>query len=67
MLELKTVQTHHVPVRYIEGGAGPDLVFLHGAGGVTAVAPGRGITTIVLLRSVAPRRFTRTWIACRRR
>ena len=29
-MELKTVQTHHVPVRYIEGGAGPALVYLHG-------------------------------------
>jgi pimeloyl-ACP methyl ester carboxylesterase len=38
-MELKTVQTHHVPVRYLEGGAGPDLVFLHGAGGVTADDP----------------------------
>src|SRR5690606_22785188 len=34
-----TVQTHHVPVRYFEGGSGPDLVFLHGAGGVTAEDP----------------------------
>ncbi len=39
MIELKTVQTHHVPVRYLEGGSGPDLVFLHGAGGVTADDP----------------------------
>jgi pimeloyl-ACP methyl ester carboxylesterase len=38
-MELKTVQTHHVPVRYFEGGSGPDLVFLHGAGGVTAEDP----------------------------
>ncbi|MFC3068162.1 alpha/beta fold hydrolase [Phenylobacterium soli] len=38
-MELKTVQTHHVPVRYIEGGSGPDLVFLHGAGGVTPEDP----------------------------
>ncbi|MBI1196886.1 MAG: alpha/beta fold hydrolase [Phenylobacterium sp.] len=38
-MELKTVQTRHVPVRYLEGGAGPDLVFLHGAGGVTADDP----------------------------
>lgn len=38
-MELKTVQTHHVPVRYFEGGEGPDLVFLHGAGGVTAEDP----------------------------
>ena len=39
MIELKTVQTHHVPVRYFEGGSGPALVFLHGAGGVTADDP----------------------------
>ena len=38
-MELKTVQTHHVPVRYLEGGSGPDLVFLHGAAGVTAEDP----------------------------
>ncbi|HXA40903.1 MAG TPA: alpha/beta fold hydrolase [Phenylobacterium sp.] len=38
-MELKTVQTRHVPVRYFEGGAGPDLVFLHGAGGLTAEDP----------------------------
>ena len=39
MIALKTVQTHHVPVRYFEGGSGQDLVFLHGAGGVTADDP----------------------------
>jgi len=38
-MELKTVQTHHVPVRYLTGGRGPALVFLHGAGGVTADDP----------------------------
>jgi pimeloyl-ACP methyl ester carboxylesterase len=38
-MELKTVQTHHVPVRYLEGGTGPDLVYLHGAGGITADDP----------------------------
>lgn len=38
-MELKTVQTHHLPVRYLEGGEGPALVFLHGAGGVTADDP----------------------------
>jgi pimeloyl-ACP methyl ester carboxylesterase len=38
-MELKTVQTPHVPVRYVEGGQGPDLVFLHGAGGVTPEDP----------------------------
>ena len=39
MIELKTVQTHHAPVRCFEGGSGSDLVFLHGAGGVTAEDP----------------------------
>lgn len=39
MLELKTIETRHVPVRYIEGGSGPALVFLHGAGGITVDDP----------------------------
>ena len=38
-MELKTVQTPRVAVRYFEGGSGPALVFLHGAGGVTAEDP----------------------------
>lgn len=33
-MELKTVKTPHVPVRYYEAGAGQPLVFLHGAGGL---------------------------------
>jgi pimeloyl-ACP methyl ester carboxylesterase len=33
-MELKTIQTPHVPVRYHEGGSGQSLVFLHGAGGL---------------------------------
>ena len=33
-MELKTIQTEHVPVRYYEGGSGRPLVFLHGAGGL---------------------------------
>jgi pimeloyl-ACP methyl ester carboxylesterase len=39
MIALKTVQTPHAPVRYFEGGAGPALVFLHGAGGLTGEDP----------------------------
>ena len=38
-MDLKTVQTHHVPVRYLEGGSGQPLVYLHSAGGVTAEDP----------------------------
>jgi pimeloyl-ACP methyl ester carboxylesterase len=38
-MELKTVQTQHVPVSYFEAGSGQALVFLHGAGGVTAEDP----------------------------
>jgi pimeloyl-ACP methyl ester carboxylesterase len=38
-MEARTVQTHHVPVRYFSGGTGEPLVFLHGAGGVTADDP----------------------------
>jgi pimeloyl-ACP methyl ester carboxylesterase len=33
-MELKTLHTHRVPVRYFEGGSGTPLVFLHGAGGI---------------------------------
>jgi pimeloyl-ACP methyl ester carboxylesterase len=38
-MELKTVETPHVPVRYFEGGSGPALVYLHAAGGITAEDP----------------------------
>lgn len=38
-MELNTVQTEHVPVQYYEGGSGKPLVFLHGAGGITADDP----------------------------
>ena len=38
-METKTVQTRHAPVRYLEGGSGEPLVFLHGAGGMTENDP----------------------------
>jgi pimeloyl-ACP methyl ester carboxylesterase len=38
-MELKTVQTPHVAVRYYEGGTGTPLVYLHGAGGVLPQDP----------------------------
>jgi pimeloyl-ACP methyl ester carboxylesterase len=39
MLELKTIATRHADVRYLEGGAGEALVYLHGAGGMTPEDP----------------------------
>jgi pimeloyl-ACP methyl ester carboxylesterase len=39
MMELKTIPTPHAPVRVFEGGNGKPLVFLHGAGGLTAQDP----------------------------
>jgi pimeloyl-ACP methyl ester carboxylesterase len=38
-MTLKTLQTHHVPVRYFESGSGQPLVFLHGAGGLASGDP----------------------------
>lgn len=38
-MDLKTIQTRYAPVRYFEGGSGAPLVFLHGAGGLTADDP----------------------------
>jgi pimeloyl-ACP methyl ester carboxylesterase len=39
MLETKTLDTRHAPVRYLEGGRGAPLLFLHGAGGMTPGDP----------------------------
>ena len=38
-MELKTIATPQVPVRYFEAGQGPPLLFLHGAGGLTGEDP----------------------------
>jgi pimeloyl-ACP methyl ester carboxylesterase len=38
-MELKTIATPRVPVRYYEGGSGKPLVFLHGAGGILPQDP----------------------------
>jgi pimeloyl-ACP methyl ester carboxylesterase len=38
-MESKTIETRHAPVRYLEGGSGEPLVFLHGAGGMTPEDP----------------------------
>ncbi|WP_439815017.1 alpha/beta fold hydrolase [Zavarzinia sp. CC-PAN008] len=38
-ITLTHVQTHHANVEVLQGGSGPELVFLHGAGGVTADDP----------------------------
>jgi pimeloyl-ACP methyl ester carboxylesterase len=38
-MQSKTVQTKHAAVRYLEGGSGEPLVFLHGAGGMTENDP----------------------------
>jgi pimeloyl-ACP methyl ester carboxylesterase len=38
-MESKTVETRHAPVRYLEGGSGEPLVYLHGAGGMTPEDP----------------------------
>src|SRR5450631_3059782 len=39
MMESRTVETRHAPVRYLTGGSGSPLVFLHGAGGMTPEDP----------------------------
>jgi pimeloyl-ACP methyl ester carboxylesterase len=38
MLDLKTIQTRHAQVPYLEGGAGDPLLFIHGAGGLISAA-----------------------------
>ena len=38
-MESKTVQTRHALIRYLEGGSGEPLVYLHGAGGMTPEDP----------------------------
>jgi pimeloyl-ACP methyl ester carboxylesterase len=39
MLDLKTAPTRHADVRYLEGGAGQPLLYLHGASGITMDDP----------------------------
>ena len=39
VVQIKTIETHHAVVHYLEGGSGPPLVYLHGAGGIAADDP----------------------------
>lgn len=38
-MSLRKVKTRHTEVHVLEGGSGPDLLFLHGAGGITEADP----------------------------
>lgn len=38
-MQLRTIDTHHVPVQVLEGGKGEDIVVLHDAGGFNAEHP----------------------------
>ncbi len=38
-MSLRKVKTRHTEVHVLEGGSGPDLLFLHGAGGITGADP----------------------------
>lgn len=38
-MNLRKIKTRHTQTHVLEGGAGPDLLFLHGAGGITAEDP----------------------------
>ncbi len=39
MIAARTIETRAAPVNVFEGGSGPDLLFLHSAGGITADNP----------------------------
>jgi pimeloyl-ACP methyl ester carboxylesterase len=39
MMQLRTIDTHQVPVQVLEGGSGEDIVVLHDAGGFSAEHP----------------------------
>ena len=38
-MELRKIKTRHTEAHLLEGGSGPHLLFLHGAGGITAEDP----------------------------